>query len=171
MREARVRGIRFVVSSDAHSARALAEHPLRRRHGAAGLAHAAGRAQYARRRRVRRGGESASSPNVDLDGHLRSRSRVVLALSDCEACAAWTKDLEGFLATDREWSDLPFGKALLDQPGLVEFKRENPWLSELDALPFTQIFVHGKPAKGFAGDGIPRLVGRLRSVAAQAATS
>ena len=96
---------------------------------------------------------------------------VVLALSDCEACAAWTKELESFLATDHEWSDVPFGKALLDQPGLVEFKRENPWLSELDALPFTQIFAHGKPAKGFAGDGIPRLVSRLRSVAEQAATS
>ena len=83
---------------------------------------------------------------------------LVLGKSDCEACSAWSRELEGFLEQDEEWRSVRFGKILLDERGLVDFKRANPWIAELDVLPFTQIYVDGERSKSFAGGGIERLV-------------
>ena len=91
------------------------------------------------------------------------RSVLMLGKSDCEACAAWTQELENFLETDEEWKDVRFGKILLDKPGLIDFKRANPWIAELDVLPFNQIYKGGERGKSFAGGGVERLVNRLRN--------
>lgn len=91
---------------------------------------------------------------------------LVLGKSDCEACSAWSRELETFLEKDQEWRDVRFGKILLDERGLIDFKRANPWIAELDVLPFTQIYTAGERSKSFAGGGIERLVNRLRSLAA-----
>ena len=89
---------------------------------------------------------------------------LMLGKSDCEACAAWTAELEDFLAADTEWPHVRVGKILLDKGGLVGFKRAHPWIAELDVLPFTQIFVNGERWKSFAGGGRERLLARLRQL-------
>jgi hypothetical protein len=90
---------------------------------------------------------------------------LMLGKSDCAACAEWTTELEAFLDTDERWRHVRFGKLLLDKPGLVSFKRANPWIAELDVLPMNVVFVNGEEKKRFAGGGIERLVTRLeRSV-------
>ena len=89
---------------------------------------------------------------------------LILGKSDCEACSAWSHELETFLAEDQEWKDVSFGKILLNERGLVDFKRANPWIAELDVLPFTQIYVDGERSKSFAGGGVDRLVSRLQSL-------
>lgn len=86
---------------------------------------------------------------------------LVIGKSDCEACKAWSEELEGFLANDRDWRHVRFGKLLVDTPGLVSFKRGNPWLAEVDVLPYNVIYVGGEAKKRFAGGGIDRLVSRL----------
>lgn len=91
---------------------------------------------------------------------------LMLSKSDCATCQAWTEELEAFLADDQEFTDVRFGKLLLDQPGLVEFKRENPWVSEVDALPFNILYAGGAQKKTFAGKGVDRLVNRLRNLRA-----
>jgi len=92
------------------------------------------------------------------------RAVLMLGKSDCEACAQWTEELGKFLESDEEWKDVRFGKILLDKPGLIDFKRANPWIAELDVLPFNQIYIGGERSKSFAGGGIERLVNRLRSL-------
>ena len=89
---------------------------------------------------------------------------LMLGKSDCEACARWTEELEGFLAGDSEWTGVRFGKMTLDKGGLFEFKKASPWLADLDTLPFNQIYVDGKQWKSFAGGGVERLVSRLRGL-------
>ncbi len=86
---------------------------------------------------------------------------LMLGKSDCAACAAWTEELESFLATDDRWRHVRFGKILLDTPGLVSFKRANPWIAELDDLPVNVIYVNGKEVKRLVGSGVERLVTRL----------
>jgi hypothetical protein len=86
---------------------------------------------------------------------------LMLGKSDCEACAAWTEELRALLASDERWRHVRFGKLLLDKPGLVSFKRANPWLAEVDQLPFNVIYVNGEAVKRFAGSGAERLVSRL----------
>ena len=89
---------------------------------------------------------------------------LMLGKSDCAVCAAWTEELEAFLAQDTEWTAVRFGKMLLDEGRLVDFKRANPWLAEVDVLPFNQIWVNGERSKSFAGSGVDRLVPRLRGL-------
>jgi hypothetical protein len=90
---------------------------------------------------------------------------LVIGKTDCGACAAWSAELEQFLAADTEWADVRFGKMYVDRPGLIEFKRASPWLAEVDELPFNQIYVRGERGKSWPGGGVDRLVDRLRTVA------
>jgi hypothetical protein len=89
---------------------------------------------------------------------------LMLGKTDCPACKAWTEELQSFLAQDQDWNDVRFGKMELDRGGLSEFKKANPWLRELDDLPYNVIYVNGERTKSFLGSGVERLVNRLRRV-------
>jgi hypothetical protein len=94
---------------------------------------------------------------------------LVIGKSDCPACTAWSAELEAFLAADQEWTGVRFGKMLLDKGGLIDFKRANPWLADVEELPLNQFYAKGERTKSFPGGGVERLVTRLRSL--DAATS
>jgi hypothetical protein len=89
---------------------------------------------------------------------------LTLGKSDCDNCATWTGELEEFLGRDTEFGDVRFGKMLLDQGGLIDFKRANPWLAGVDVLPYNLIYVAGERRKEFPGGGVERLTSRLRSL-------
>ncbi|MEZ6197833.1 MAG: hypothetical protein R3F20_19255 [Planctomycetota bacterium] len=92
---------------------------------------------------------------------------LMLGKSTCDACTQWSGELSEYLAGENlEFSDVRFGKLLLDQRGLIDFKKENPWIAEITALPFTIIFRSGEKVKEFAGGGIDRLTNRLERVLA-----
>lgn len=94
---------------------------------------------------------------------LSSGAAVLLVgKSDCGACQQWARELGEFLEQDQEWGDVRFGKVMLDTPGLVGFKRASPWLTELESLPYTAIYVDGERQAGFVGGGVDRLQNRLR---------
>ena len=95
-------------------------------------------------------------------------SVLMLGKSDCEHCAEYTGELQGFLAGDTVYTDVRFGKILLDRGGLVGFKRANPWLADLDVLPYTVIYRGGEKVAEFAGGGIGRLQSRLERVRSEA---
>ena len=86
---------------------------------------------------------------------------LMLGKTDCGACKEWSEELTAFLEEDGQFADVRFGKIFLDTPGLVSFKRANPWLAEIDVLPTTVIYKNGERAKTFAGGGIERLTNRL----------
>ena len=89
---------------------------------------------------------------------------LMLGKTDCQACAAWTAELTSFLEADEEFGDVRFGKIFLDQGGFADFKRENPWIADLDVLPHNVVYVGGERRKDFAGSGIERLTNRLRGL-------
>ena len=89
---------------------------------------------------------------------------LMLGKSNCDACAEWTEQLQGFLETDQQWQHVAFGKLELDRPGLGSFKKANTWLSEVDDLPFTILYSAGDRKKDFVGSGIERLVNRMNRV-------
>lgn len=86
---------------------------------------------------------------------------LMLGRTDCDACVMYTDELLEFLAEDDEWTDVRFGKMLLDQPGLASFKQKAGWLSEVSDLPYTAIYSNGELEKTFAGNGVDRLTNRL----------
>lgn len=89
---------------------------------------------------------------------------LMLAKTTCGHCAQWTEDLARFLEGDRDFTDVRFGKLYLDQPGLVEFKRQNPWLAEVDDLPTNVLYRDGERVKTWVGGGVERLRSRLDSL-------
>ena len=92
---------------------------------------------------------------------------LMLGKTDCAACKEWSEELSAFLENDEAFTDVRFGKIFLDTPGLVSFKRANPWLAEVDNLPTTVIYKGGERAKTFAGGGIDRLTNRLGRLASE----
>ncbi len=89
---------------------------------------------------------------------------LMLGKTDCPACLAWTEELNQFLSDDERWQGTRFGKLELDRPGLGAFKKENPWISGLDDLPYTILYVAGEKKKEFLGGGIDRLINRMQRV-------
>lgn len=90
---------------------------------------------------------------------------LMLAKTDCDACAQWTEELETYLSSDGfdpAFGDVRFGKLILNQPRLGAFKKANPWLAEVDVLPTNVIFRGGQADKRWAGGGLDRLLNRLR---------
>jgi len=92
-----------------------------------------------------------------------SRAVLVLGKSDCDNCARWAAELGEWLGHGEPWPSVRFGKLMLDTPGLVAFKRANPWVAELEMLPHTVVYRGGEIVKQFAGGGVERLETRLQS--------
>ena len=90
---------------------------------------------------------------------------LLLGKTTCPACQAYGQELESFLADDTRYGAVRFGKMMLDEGGLGEFKRASPWLAdEVDTLPFTQIYVAGRRWKDMPGGDVTRLLRRLQTL-------
>ena len=89
---------------------------------------------------------------------------LILAKTTCQNCATWSSELDAALAEEGAWPEVRFGKLYLDQPGLIAFKKSNPWIAEVDVLPFNVIYVKGEQVKTFAGGGMDRLRNRLNRI-------
>ena len=92
---------------------------------------------------------------------------LMLGKTDCEHCQEYTEELHVYLGGDDAPGDVRFGKMLLDRGGLASFKRANPWLADLDVLPYTLIYRNGEKTAEFAGGGIGRLGARLERLRAE----
>jgi len=86
---------------------------------------------------------------------------LMLGKSDCDHCNEFAEELHGYLGDAGAPADVRFGKMLLDRAGLAGFKRANPWLAEVDVLPYTLIYRSGEKVAEFPGGGIGRLQSRL----------
>lgn len=90
---------------------------------------------------------------------------LVIGKSDCGHCTRYEQEI---LAAQAEggFADIAIGKLLLDAPGSPKFKKENPWLGSLRALPHTLLFVDGKHVENFATSKATYLAERIEAVAA-----
>lgn len=86
---------------------------------------------------------------------------LLIGKTDCQACNEWTDELKSFLASGEAPGDVRYGKMLIDKPGLISFKRANPWLKDVHDLPTTFIYQAGEQKKSFVGKGVERLTNRL----------
>lgn len=91
---------------------------------------------------------------------------LMLGKNDCGNCTAWTAELLELLGDESKWADVRFGKVLIDTPGLGGFKKANPWLAEVDVLPFNVLYKDGEIVKKWPGGGAARLENRIEGVLA-----
>jgi hypothetical protein len=88
---------------------------------------------------------------------------LVLAKDDCDNCAAYESQIRR-LQEDGQLGDLVVGKIVLTQPGSRDFKRANPWLRELDFLPYTVLYASGEKVDEFPGSKGTYLLERAADV-------
>lgn len=107
------------------------------------------------------------------DANLREflsspRAVLVIGKSDCGHCVSYEGEIleaqgEGRLA------DVAIGKLLLDAPGAPRFKKENPWVGTLKALPHTLVFIDGEHVENFAASRAAYLEERIEAITTAAA--
>ncbi len=61
---------------------------------------------------------------------------LVLGKTGCPACEEWSKELE---ESSEDLGNVRVGKLIINQKGLLEFKKANTWLAEVDILPYNVI--------------------------------
>jgi hypothetical protein len=99
-----------------------------------------------------------------VDRVIRARhGALVLAKDDCDNCAAYESQIR-HLQQEGQLGDLVVGKIVLTQPGSRDFKRANPWLRELDFLPYTVLYASGEKVDEFAGSKGTYLLERAADV-------
>jgi hypothetical protein len=74
---------------------------------------------------------------------------LILAKSTCGRCAAYEQEILK-LQHKGALEGVAMGKLVLDAPGALRFKKENPWLSCLQALPYTLLFLRRELVDHFA---------------------
>ncbi len=77
------------------------------------------------------------------------RAALVLTRSTCPPCGAYQAELAALLARG-DLAGLAVGTLVLDRPGAARFKRQNPWLGGLRALPYTVLYRRGQRVDAFA---------------------
>ena len=85
---------------------------------------------------------------------------LVLGKTTCRACERLAGEIEAELAA-HAWQWPIVGKAVLDKPGLSEFKQANAWLQEVDVLPYVVVYQHGSKADAGGGSSLVRLQAML----------
>ena len=77
------------------------------------------------------------------------RGALILAKDGCGSCAQYEAEIRRL--EDRELlGGLVVGKLMLTQPGCRLFKRANPWLRDVDFLPYTLLYANGEKVDEFA---------------------
>jgi hypothetical protein len=87
---------------------------------------------------------------------------LVLTQTDCPHCRAWTEEIEEFLESDEDWTEVRFAKIDLASEEVEGFKKGSDWLEFVPGVPFNVIFQGGQPTNSFAGSGVKRMVKRLQ---------
>jgi len=84
---------------------------------------------------------------------------VIFEKSDCEQC----ENLSNEIINDT--GDYNFGicKLRLDAPGSSQIKLSNPWISNIDILPFCVVFKEGQMTDSWAGSDFARIILRVNS--------
>jgi hypothetical protein len=86
----------------------------------------------------------------NLDAVLGAEHAVlILSKKSCGYCAEYYAEIEA-LRAQGQLTSVTIGKVTLDQPGAGRFKRDNPWIATLEALPYTLLYLRGERVDQFA---------------------
>jgi len=90
------------------------------------------------------------------------RAVLVLTKTGCGYCAGYEDDIRNLLSRG-QLQGAVVGKMILDQPGSSQFKRDNPWLRNLEFLPYTLLYRKGIKVDEFAASKGPYLLERFEA--------
>ena len=85
---------------------------------------------------------------------------VMFSKSNCEQCKILEERIKEIII-EQETS---LTKLTLDTPGFAELKRNYPWISRIDSLPFNAFFSEGKLIDSWSGSSIETLQNKLKEI-------
>ncbi len=89
------------------------------------------------------------------------RAVLVLTKTGCGHCAAYQAEIEALLERGAMGGTV-IGKMPLNQRGVIrDFKRNNPWLADLEFLPYTLLYSKGQRVDDFAASKGSYLLERI----------
>lgn len=88
---------------------------------------------------------------------------LMLGKSTCRSCIRLADEIEHEVRA-HHWKWPTVGKVVLDRPGLSEFKQRNPWLQEIDVLPYVVVYHDGERAESESTSKLARLESMLAHV-------
>ena len=89
---------------------------------------------------------------------------LILSKRECSSCITLIEELNTWMSTGTAPLNVRFGKIMLDDPGMASFKMAHPWISNIDIMPFTAVFVNGDRVSEWGGGQLSRLQNRLEDV-------
>jgi hypothetical protein len=81
-------------------------------------------------------------------------SLVIFTKNECKDCKQWLDKLN---VSDR-FEKMIYAVMNLSDKGLGKIKIENPWISQIDILPFNVLFVEGELQENWSGANEDRLI-------------
>ncbi len=78
-------------------------------------------------------------------------SVLMLSKNDCHSCLQLSKELTDWETIEPVHANIRFGKIMLDRSGMGRFKIAQPWVSNIDIMPFLAIFVNGERVMEWGG--------------------
>lgn len=93
---------------------------------------------------------------------------LIIGKSDCRYCRRYNAGIAD-LVEDPQYTDIVFGKLILDKLGSRQIKRENPWIASLEQLLYTVLYRRGEPVDKFTASKVSYLEERLQETFLQPA--
>ena len=81
-------------------------------------------------------------------------SIVTFTKDDCQNCKKWIEKI----ISSNAIRNITFAVINLSQKGLGKIKIENPWISQIDILPFIVLFADGELHENWSGGNEDRLM-------------
>ncbi len=89
------------------------------------------------------------------------RAVLILTKTGCGHCVAYQAEIEALLERG-DVGGTVIGKMPLNQRGVIrDFKRNNPWLADLEFLPYTLLYSKGQRVDDFAASKGSYLLERI----------
>lgn len=100
--------------------------------------------------------------DANMDDILAADQAVlILTKHGCGHCEKYEREILA-LRERGELAGLTVGMMVLSTLGSATFKRSNPWVAALQALPYTVVYLKGKRVDAFAASKAGYLLERLR---------
>jgi len=89
---------------------------------------------------------------------------LLLSKSDCPSCLQLSKELTDWQTMEPVHAKIRFGKIMLDSSGMGRFKIAQPWISNIDIMPFLAIFVNGERVMEWGGRNLSYLQNQILQI-------
>jgi hypothetical protein len=100
--------------------------------------------------------------DVNCDAFLNAeRAALIFTRNDCGSCSVYLGEVKEARKQGRLKATL-LGEVVLDDPGALGIERRNPWLSQLEFLPYALFYKEGEKVDDFAASEAGYLLERIK---------